>query len=131
MPSCSQPSRTLRASGPKGGPSLTAAARAGISSVQVGTEGWGRSNKRMGPKKAETQNQAKYPTRFPEEAEKQELTALRDLFFFASRHVGSPPPRTMEACWPRRHCLPRREREQGRATGWRGSCSRPFVRRAR
>src|SRR5215467_13408533 len=68
MPSCSQPSRTLRASGPKGGPSLTAAARAGISSVQVGTEGWCRSNKRMGPKKAEPQNQAKSPTRFHEEA---------------------------------------------------------------
>jgi hypothetical protein len=32
------------------------------SSVQVGTEGWCRSNKRMGPKKAEPQNQAKSPT---------------------------------------------------------------------
>jgi hypothetical protein len=44
---------------PEDGPSLTAAARAGISRVQVGTEGWCRSNKRMGPKKTEPQNQAK------------------------------------------------------------------------
>src|SRR5437868_12404225 len=35
---------------PEGGPSLTAAARAGMSRVQVGTEGWCRSNKRIEPK---------------------------------------------------------------------------------
>jgi len=34
---------------PEGGPSWTAAARVGISRVQVGTEGWSRSNKRMAP----------------------------------------------------------------------------------
>jgi hypothetical protein len=39
-------------------------------SVQVGTEGWCRSNKRMGPKKKESQNQAKSPTRFHGEARK-------------------------------------------------------------
>src|SRR5437868_13376745 len=33
---------------PEGGPSLTATARAGMSRVQVGTEGWCRSNKRIG-----------------------------------------------------------------------------------
>src|SRR5208283_1418137 len=32
---------------PEDGPSLTAAARAGVSRAQVGTEGWLRSNKRM------------------------------------------------------------------------------------
>src|SRR5271165_1116263 len=32
---------------PEDGPSLTAAARAGVSRAQVGTEGWRRSNKRM------------------------------------------------------------------------------------
>jgi hypothetical protein len=35
---------------PEGGPSLTAAARAGISPAQVGTEGWCRSNKRISRK---------------------------------------------------------------------------------
>src|SRR6476619_8177486 len=38
---------------PEGGPSLTAAARVDISRVQVGTEGWCRSNRRTGPKKTE------------------------------------------------------------------------------
>src|SRR5258707_8779367 len=33
---------------PEDGPSLTAAARDGTDCVQVGTEGWCRSNKRMG-----------------------------------------------------------------------------------
>src|ERR1700751_6164633 len=56
---------------PEDGPSLTAAARAGISRVQVGTEGWCRSNKRMGPNTTEPQNRVKSPTRFHEEAEKE------------------------------------------------------------
>jgi len=34
---------------PEDGPSLTAAARDGTDCAQVGTEGWCRSNKRMGP----------------------------------------------------------------------------------
>src|SRR5437879_5419331 len=33
---------------PEGGPSLTAAARGGTGFAQVGTEGWCRSNRRMG-----------------------------------------------------------------------------------
>src|SRR3974377_2435372 len=50
MPSCSQPSRTLRAADawPEDGPSLTAAALDGTDRSQVGTEGWCRSNKRIG-----------------------------------------------------------------------------------
>src|SRR6201997_1210973 len=53
---------------PEDGPSLTAAARAGIARVQVGTEGWCRSNKRMGPNTTEPQNRVKSPTRIHEEA---------------------------------------------------------------
>src|SRR5882757_582979 len=50
MPPCSRPSRTLRAAdavAAKSGSSLTAAARDGRHRVQVGTEGWSQSNKRM------------------------------------------------------------------------------------
>src|SRR6266481_4070474 len=50
VPPCSRPSRTLRAAEAvaRDGPSLTAAARDGTDCAQVGTEGWCRSNKRMG-----------------------------------------------------------------------------------
>jgi len=51
MPPCSRPSRTLRAAeavAAKSGSSLTATAHDGRVCVQVGTEGWFQSNKRMG-----------------------------------------------------------------------------------
>src|ERR1700747_2711927 len=51
MPPCSRPSKTLRAAdavAAKSGSSLTAAARDGRHRVQVGTEGWSQSNKRIG-----------------------------------------------------------------------------------
>src|SRR6266478_5328808 len=50
VPPCSRPSRTLRAAEAvaRRRPSLTAAARDGTDCVEVGTEGWCRSNKRMG-----------------------------------------------------------------------------------
>src|SRR5258708_623848 len=49
VPPCSRPSRTLPLKRwPEDGPSLTAAARDGTDCAQVGTEGWCRSNKRMG-----------------------------------------------------------------------------------
>jgi hypothetical protein len=50
MPPCSPPSRTPRAAdavAAKSGSSLTAAARDGKYRVQVGTEGWSQSNKRI------------------------------------------------------------------------------------
>src|SRR5438477_816437 len=37
---------------PEDGPSLTAAARDGTHDAQVGTEGWSRSNRRMGRREA-------------------------------------------------------------------------------
>jgi hypothetical protein len=40
--------RCARRGGPEDGPSLTASVRAGMRRVQVGAEGWCRSNKRMG-----------------------------------------------------------------------------------
>jgi hypothetical protein len=50
VPPCSRPSRTLRAARAvaRRRPSLTAAVRDGTGCAQVGTEGWCRSNKRMG-----------------------------------------------------------------------------------
>jgi len=53
---------------PEGGPSLTAAARVGVSRVQVGAEGWCRSNKRIGPRRQNLDTGPKSPTRFHEEA---------------------------------------------------------------
>jgi Aldehyde dehydrogenase family len=50
---------------PEGGPSLTAAARAGKSRVQVGAEGWCRSNKRIGREKAGSRNQVKITHSIP------------------------------------------------------------------
>src|ERR1700751_1559820 len=54
---------------PEDGPSLTAAARAGISRVQVGTEGWGPSNKRSsgadGRLSLAQGSQIRQPTREP------------------------------------------------------------------
>ncbi|ANV99346.1 hypothetical protein LMTR13_03295 [Bradyrhizobium icense] len=50
MPPCSRPSRTLRAAlavAATGGSSLTAAVRDSKHRVQVGTEGWFQSNKRI------------------------------------------------------------------------------------
>src|SRR5215208_2869177 len=52
MPSCSRPSRTLcaaKAVAAKSGSSLTATAHDGRHRVQVGTEGWFQSNKRIDP----------------------------------------------------------------------------------
>jgi putative transposase len=66
MPSCSPPSSTSPAGGPKG-PCLTAAARDGRTLVRAGTEEWLRRgpNKRMAAKTRTQCNQISYPDSNP------------------------------------------------------------------